>query len=115
MPFALTFCCCWVFLCVVFLSFFPLFFISGIDCCQSRLRGFVVYGEPGHAEIYDDGKETSSRYAETVIDIAIPVEYRYTKFSNITISVTTLNERSTLVLCEIEVFSCKLFLMNIDV
>ena len=68
-----------------------------------------MYDEPGHAEIYDDGKETSSRYAETVIDIAIPVEYRYTKFSNITISVTTLNDYSTLSLCEVEVFSGKLF------
>ena len=103
------------FVVVVFLfSFFSSLFISGIEsCCQVRLRGFVVYGEPGHAEIYDDGKETSSRYAETVIDIAIPEEYRYTEFSNITISVTTHNSYSTLSLCEIEVFSGKLFLMNI--
>ena len=116
MNFALTFCCCCFFLLLFFFHFFPLFFISGIDsCCQERLRGFVVYGEPGHAEIYDDGKETSSRYAEAVIDIAIPEEYRYTKFSNITISVTTLNERSTLTLCEVEVFSGKLFLMTIYV
>ena len=92
-----------------FRVFSSLFFISGRDCCQHRLRGFVVYGEPGHAEIYDDGKETSSRYAETVIDIAIPEKYRYTKFSNITISVTTFNDYSTLTLCEIEVFSGKLF------
>ena len=68
-----------------------------------------MYGEPGHAEIYDDGKETHSRYAETVIDIAIPEKYRYTKFSNITISVTTFNSLSILTLCEIEVFSGKLF------
>ena len=74
-----------------------------------------MYGEPGHAEIYVDGKETNSRYAETVIDIAIPEKYRYTKFSNITISVTTLNAHSTLTLCEIEVFKGKLFLMTIDV
>ena len=98
---------------VFFRVFSSLFFISGRDCCQDRLRGFDVYGEPGHAEIYDDGKETSSRYAEPVIDIAIPEKYRYTKFSNITISVTTLNALSTLVLCEIEVFSGKLFLMTI--
>ena len=68
-----------------------------------------MYGEPGHAEIYDDGKETSSRYAERVIDIAIPEKYRYAKFSNITISVTTLDANSTLTLCEVEVFSGKLF------
>ena len=83
--------------------------MSGNDWFQKRLRGFVVYGEPSHAEIYDDGKQTSSRYGEAVIDIAIPEKYRYAKFSNITISVTTLNATSTLVLCEVEVFSGKLF------
>ena len=58
--------------------------------------------------MYDDGKETRSRYKEAVIDIAIPEEYRHTKFSNITISMPTRNELSYLSLCEVEVFSGKL-------
>ena len=73
--------------------------------------GFVVHGQPDQVEIYDDGNETSSRYAEAVIDIAIPEEYRHTKFSNITISLPTGHneiERSYLTLCKIEVFSGKL-------
>ena len=87
------------------LSFFS---NSGVDCCQNNLIGFVVHGEPDHVEIYDDGKQASSRYTEAVIDIAIPEEYRHTKFSNITISFPAGNQHSYFVLCEVEVFSGKL-------
>ena len=87
-----------------FVIYYNTVIISGHDCCQERLKGFTIHGEPGSLEIYVDGIP-DYQYNKVYIEVSLPGKCRNVKFSNITIAVpANVTDYSVLTLCEVEVY-----------